>query len=69
MRSQSHDLIAVTETQWDSSHDWDAVMDDYTLIRNDRTKRQGEGVALYVREQLVCIELCLGADEDAVESL
>jgi len=35
----------------------------------DRPTRRGGGVALYVREQLECIELCLGADEERVESL
>jgi len=54
---------------WDSSHDWNAVMDDYTLFRKDRPTRRGGGVALYVREQLECIELCLRADEEQVESL
>jgi len=48
VRSQGHDLIAVTETWWDSSHDWNAIMDGYTLFRKDRPTRQGGGVALYV---------------------
>jgi len=30
--------------------------------------RRGGGVALYVKEQLECIEFCLGADEEQVES-
>jgi len=37
--SQGHNLIAVTETWWDSSHDWNAVMDGYTLFRKDRPTR------------------------------
>ena len=37
--------------------------------RKDRPTKWGGGVALYVREQLECIELCLGADEEQVESL
>ncbi|GAB0209126.1 hypothetical protein GRJ2_003378300 [Grus japonensis] len=37
--------------------------------RKDRPARRGGGVALYVREQLECIELCLGMDEERVESL
>jgi len=44
-------------------------MDGYTLLRKDRPTRQGGGFALYVREQLECIELCLGAEEEQVESL
>jgi len=69
VRSQGHDLIAITETWWDSSHDWNAVMYGYRLFRKDRPTRRGGGVALYVRQQLECIELCLGADEEQVESL
>ncbi|GAB0184038.1 hypothetical protein GRJ2_000869100 [Grus japonensis] len=61
---QGHDLIAVTETWWDSSHDWNAVMDGYTLFRKDRPARQGGGVALYAREQLEYIEVCLEVDEE-----
>jgi len=64
VRSQGRDLIAVTETWWDSSHDWHAVIDGYTLFRKDRPTRRDGGVALYVREQLECIELCLGRDEE-----
>ena len=60
---QGRNLIAMTETWWDSSHDWNAVADGYIIFRKDRPTRQGGGVALYVREQLECIELCLGADE------
>ena len=69
VRSQGHNLIATTETWWDSSHDWNAVIDGYTLFRKDRSTRPGGGVALYVREQLECIELCLGADEKQTEIL
>ena len=64
IHSQGHDLIAITETWWDSSHDWNAVIHGYRLFRKDRPTRQGGGVALYVREQLECIELCLGVDEE-----
>jgi len=68
-RSQGHDLIAMTETWWDSSHDWNAVMDGYTLFGKDMPPRRGGGVALHVKEQLECIELCLGAAEEGVKSL
>jgi len=44
-------------------------MGGYTLIRKGRPTRQSGGVTLYVREQLECIELCLGGDEEGVESL
>jgi len=44
-------------------------MDGYILCRKDRPTRRGGGAALYVREQLEYIELCLGADEEQVGSL
>jgi len=33
----------------------------WIFFRKDRPTRRGGGVALYVREQLECIELCLEA--------
>jgi len=44
-------------------------MDGYRLFRKNRPTRRGGGVVLYVREQLECIELCLGADEERVKRL
>jgi len=41
----------------------------YRLFRKDRLGRQGGGVALYVREELECMELCLGMDGEPTESL
>lgn len=58
------DLIAITETWWYSSHDCNAAMEDYILYRKDRPGRRGGSVALYVREELECIKLCLGVDEE-----
>lgn len=43
-------LIAVMETWWDSSHDWNAVMDGYVLFRKDRPARRVGGVVPYVRD-------------------
>jgi len=63
-QQDSYDLVTITESWWDSSHDWNAVMDGYRLFRKDRPTRRGGGVALYVREQLECIELCLGPDKE-----
>jgi len=54
---------------WYNSHDWHDVMDGYRIFRKDRPTRRGGGVALYVKKQLEGIELCLGAEEEGVESL
>ena len=55
-------MVLITETLRDNSHDWNAVMDGHRLFRKDRPTRRGGGVPLYVREQLECIELGLGAN-------
>jgi len=55
----NYDLIAITETWWDESHDWNTLIEDYRLFRRDRQSRRGGGVALYVRNWIDCEELCL----------
>ena len=37
------DLVAITETWWDNSHDWSAAMDGYKIFRRDRQGRRGGG--------------------------
>jgi len=64
VQQDGYDLVAMTETWWDSLHDEHAVMDGYTHFRKGRQTSQGGGVDVYVREKLKCIELCLGADEE-----
>ena len=68
-RLQGYDLIGITETWWDGSYDWSVGMEGYSLFRKDRQGRQGGGIALYVNDQLECMELCLGMDEEPTESL
>ncbi|CAM4502766.1 unnamed protein product [Lepidochelys kempii] len=55
--SRNYDMIGITETWWDNSHDWSTVLDGYKLFRKDRQGRKGGGVALYIREQYDCSEL------------
>jgi len=64
IQQDGYDLVAITETRWDNSHDWNAVMNGHRLFRKDRPTRRGGGVALYVKEQLECIEICLGGDDE-----
>ncbi|PKU38944.1 rna-directed dna polymerase from mobile element jockey-like [Limosa lapponica baueri] len=68
-RLQGYDLTGITETWWDGSYDWSVRMEGYRLFRKDRLGRWGGGVALYVNDQLECVELLLGMDEDLTESL
>ena len=43
VQQDGYNLVAVTETWWDNSHDWHAVMDGYRLFK---TGQQGEVVEL-----------------------
>ena len=52
----NHDLLAVIETWWDNLHDWNVVTDGYMLVWKDRPARIDGGVALYMRDQLECIQ-------------
>ncbi|GAB0179366.1 hypothetical protein GRJ2_000401900 [Grus japonensis] len=44
-------------------------MQGYKLFRKDRQGKRGGGVALYVNDQLECMELHLGMDEEPTKSL
>ncbi|PKU42977.1 hypothetical protein llap_6738 [Limosa lapponica baueri] len=68
-QSKGYDLIDITETWWDGSYDSSVGMEGYRLFTKDRQGRQGGGFALYVNDQLECMELCLGMDEELTEGL
>ncbi|XP_062466520.1 uncharacterized protein LOC134159318 [Pezoporus occidentalis] len=68
-RLRGYDIIGITETWWDGSYDWSVGMEGYRLFRKDRPGRWGGGVALYVRDRLESMELCLGTGEQLTESL
>ena len=36
MLLESYDLIALTETWWDKTHDWSVAIDDYRLFSRAR---------------------------------
>jgi len=44
-------------------------MEGYRLFRKDWQARQGGDVVLCVNDQLECMQLCLGMDEELTESL
>ena len=57
VQQENYDIVAITETWWDDSHNWSAAMDGYKLFRRDRQGRRGGGAALYVRDYFDCLEL------------
>ncbi|GAB0210046.1 hypothetical protein GRJ2_003470400 [Grus japonensis] len=65
---QGYDLIGIMERWWNGSYDWSVGMEGYRLFRKDRQGRRGGDVALYVHDQLECMELHLGVDEEPIES-
>ena len=66
-QSRRYDAIGISETWWDESWDWYAMLDGYRLFRRDRQGRRGGGVTLNVVEGLECMELAAG--DGTVESL
>ncbi|XP_021237137.1 uncharacterized protein LOC110390225, partial [Numida meleagris] len=64
-----YDLIAIMETWWDKSHDWNTLIEGYRIFRRDRQGRRGGVVAICVRKWTDCKELCLSNSHDQVESL
>ena len=64
-----YDLIAITETWWDESHDCNTLIEDNRLFRRDRQGRRGGRVVLCVRKWIDCEELCLRNSHDQVKSL
>ncbi|KAK4826983.1 hypothetical protein QYF61_013083 [Mycteria americana] len=41
---ESYDLVAISETWWDESHDWSVAIDGYRLFRRGRPPDQGETI-------------------------
>ncbi|XP_053897559.1 uncharacterized protein LOC128844145 [Malaclemys terrapin pileata] len=46
------DIIGITETWWTEDNQWDTIILGYKIYRKDRTGRAGEGMALYVKENV-----------------
>ncbi|KAK4830584.1 hypothetical protein QYF61_011819 [Mycteria americana] len=42
VQQENYDIVAITETWWDDSHNWSAAMDGYKLFRRDRRGRRGD---------------------------
>ncbi|RMC06735.1 hypothetical protein DUI87_16181 [Hirundo rustica rustica] len=63
MQQKSCDGVTIKETWWDESHSWSTALDGYKLFRRDRKGRRGGGVALYIGEALVAMEIKTNDDE------
>lgn len=56
-QQENYHTAVVMETWWNDSHNWNATMDGYKLVRRHLQGRTGSGEALYVRERFECLEL------------
>lgn len=66
---ESHDIVAVAETRWDKSCDWNAAIDGYGPFRRDRRGRGHGGVALYVKQGTERGGMSLKNSQEEAESL
>ncbi|KAJ7404875.1 hypothetical protein BTVI_70826 [Pitangus sulphuratus] len=48
LQQERYDVVAITETWWDDSHDWNAAMDDYVLFRRDRIRGKAKKTDILV---------------------
>lgn len=69
VQSEGYDLTAIIETRWDSSHDFNAVMEIYILFQKGSKMKWNEELILIVRDQLECWFSHLGEGEECVKSL
>lgn len=60
-------MVVSTEALLMGQYWW--ILDGYVLFRKDRRVRRGDGVALYVSEQLERIQLHLVESDEQVENL
>jgi len=40
VQQDSYGLAAITETRWDDSHDWSAVMDGYGALQKGQARKE-----------------------------
>ena len=66
---QGFDIAGINEMWLDDSYDLNGGTDGYKLFRKERQRRRGEGVALYIKDQLESMELHLDIDEELTEGL
>ena len=51
VQQSRYDLMGITETWWDESHDWNVSILGYNLYKRNRPNKRGGGEeALYVRD-------------------
>ncbi|XP_059578763.1 RNA-directed DNA polymerase from mobile element jockey isoform X1 [Alligator mississippiensis] len=69
LAQNTYDLVGLTETWWDLSHDWAVHIEGYRLYRKDRVGKKGGGVALYVNDQYTSMLIKTESKDEEVEGL
>ena len=64
-----YDLIGITETWWDDSHDLNIAIVGYNSFKKNRRNRKGGGVALYVKNAHSCTEIQVDKPGNPIESI
>ena len=65
---ENHNIVAITETWWDDSHDWRVAIDGYKLFSRNRQGRRGGSVSIYIRKGIKCEELSLMNSHEQVKA-
>ena len=69
LSANNYDVIGITETCWDSTHDWTSGIDGCTLYRRDRVDKRDGGVAVYVKESYMSLQADVGDQGGCLETL
>jgi len=65
---ENFDLIAITGTWWDDSHNWNTTIEGYKLFRRDRQGRRDRRVTLCVKKWIDCGVLVLRQSQEQAEN-
>uniref|UniRef100_A0A8D0BMQ2 NADH dehydrogenase [ubiquinone] 1 alpha subcomplex subunit 12 n=1 Tax=Salvator merianae TaxID=96440 RepID=A0A8D0BMQ2_SALMN len=68
-QENKYDIIGITETWWDNTHDWNTELEGYNLFKKNRLNKRGGGVALYVRKIYTTTEINLSDNGSPVETV
>mgnify|MGYP001857034795 CR=1 FL=1 len=60
MHLENYDLVAITETWWDDSHNWDATIEGYWLFRRYRKGRKIRSSLRETVRRACALELGIG---------
>lgn len=68
-QENKYDVIGITETWWDETHEWNTKLRGYNLFLRNRLNKKGGGVALYVRETYTSSEIQVSENGSPVETV